>query len=63
MFNAMKNKVVYTLATSHFLNFKIAYSTSLTLPSETTHTEFWECRLLENSENLFKVLIYDIRRF
>ena len=27
------------------------------LPSETTHMQFWECHLLENSENLFKVLI------
>ena len=29
------------------------------LPSETTCTQFWECHLLENSENLFKVLIKD----
>ena len=28
------------------------------LLSETTHTQFWECHLLGNSENLSKVLIY-----
>ena len=48
-----KNKVVYTSIKGHSLNFKFAYSTSLS-----TRTQFWERHLLEIRENLLKVLIY-----